>query len=56
MKKIDAAYFKAHCSAVLRDVQTKRQAVEITKNGGSWVKVIPIKDTESRQRTFRGKG
>lgn len=42
MKKIAAGTFKAKCLAVMDEVQTKREAVVITKRGKPVAKLVPI--------------
>ena len=42
MKKMAAAWFKAHCFAVLDEVQAKRQTIVITKRGKPVAKLVPV--------------
>ena len=42
MKKVPAGFFKAHCLAVLDDVQAKKETVVITKRGKPVVKLVPV--------------
>ncbi len=42
MKKLPAGFFKAHCLAVMDDVQTKKESVVITKRGKPVVKLVPV--------------
>jgi len=42
MKKIAAGFFKAHCLAVMDEVQAKREAVLITKYGKPVAKLVPV--------------
>ncbi|HEV2380023.1 MAG TPA: type II toxin-antitoxin system Phd/YefM family antitoxin [Terriglobia bacterium] len=41
MKKMAAGSFKAHCLAVMDEVQSKREAVLITKHGKPVAKLVP---------------
>jgi prevent-host-death family protein len=42
MKKMAAGEFKVHCLAVMDEVQSKRQAVLITKRGKPVAKLVPV--------------
>jgi prevent-host-death family protein len=42
MKKIAAGSFKVHCLAIMDEVQSKRQAVLITKRGKPVAKLVPV--------------
>ena len=42
MKTMPAGSFKVHCLAVMDEVQSKRQAVIITKRGEPVAKLVPI--------------
>ena len=42
MKTIPAGKFKVHCLAIMDEVQTKRQAVVITKRGKPVAKLVPV--------------
>jgi prevent-host-death family protein len=42
MKKIAAGEFKVHCLAIMDEVQSKRQAVLITKRGKPVAKLVPV--------------
>ena len=42
MKTIAAGAFKVHCLAIMDEVQSKRQAVLITKRGKPVAKLVPI--------------
>ena len=42
MKTMAAGAFKAHCLAVMDEVQAKRQAVLITKRGKPVAKLVPV--------------
>ena len=50
MKKMAAAWFKAHCLAVLDEVQAKRQTIVITKRGKPVAKLVPV--TEEKDDIF----
>ena len=41
MKTMAAGSFKTHCLAVMDEVQTKREAIVITKRGKPVVKLVP---------------
>jgi prevent-host-death family protein len=42
MKTIAAGSFKVHCLAIMDEVQSKRQAVLITKRGKPVAKLVPV--------------
>ena len=42
MKKMAAGSFKAHCLAVMDEVQAKREAVVITKHGKPVAKLVTV--------------
>lgn len=42
-KTIPAGIFKARCLAIMDEVQTKHQAVVITKRGKPVAKLVPVK-------------
>ena len=42
MKKVPAGFFKAHCLAIMDDVQAKKETVVITKRGKPVVKLVPV--------------
>jgi prevent-host-death family protein len=42
MKQMAAGTFKAHCLAVMKDVQATGEPVLITKRGTPVVKVVPV--------------
>lgn len=42
MKKITAEFLNKNCAAVLREVQTKRKTVVITKDGKPVAKLVPV--------------
>lgn len=44
MKKMAAGAFKAHCLAVMDEVQAKRETVVITKHGKPVAKLVPVTD------------
>ena len=57
MKRMAAGSFKVHCLAVMDEVQSKREAVLITKHGKPVAKLVPAgKDTDDIYNFFVGKG
>jgi prevent-host-death family protein len=42
MKKMAAGVFKAHCLAVMDDVQAKHETIVITKRGKAVAKLVPV--------------
>ena len=57
LKKMAAGYFKAHCLAVMDEVQSKRQSVVITKRGKPIAKLVPVSDDSDSIFDFMaGKG
>jgi len=44
VKKIAAGSFKAHCLAVMDEVQAKRETVVITKRGKPVAKLVPVEE------------
>jgi prevent-host-death family protein len=42
MKKMAAGVFKAHCLAVMDDVQAKHETIVITKHGKPVAKLVPV--------------
>jgi prevent-host-death family protein len=42
MKKMPAGAFKAHCLAVMDEVQAKHETVIITKHGKPVAKLVPV--------------
>ena len=57
MKKMAAGSFKAHCLAVMDEVQAKRETVLITKHGKPVAKLVPAeKDTDDIYNFMAGKG
>ncbi len=47
MKQMRASAFKAHCLAVMRDVQATGEPVIVTNRGTPVVKVVPVESNES---------
>ena len=57
MKTMAAGEFKVHCLAVMDEVQSKRQAVLITKRGKPVAKLVPVeKEADDIFGFFKGKG
>lgn len=57
MKKVAAGVFKAHCLSIMDEVQTKREAIIVTKRGKPVVKVVPAgADQDDIYGFFAGKG
>ena len=57
MKKMAAGSFKAHCLAVMDEVQAKRETVVITKRGKPVAKLVPAgQDTDDIYNFLAGKG
>jgi prevent-host-death family protein len=57
MKTIGAGSFKAHCLAVMDEVQAKRETVVITKHGRPVAKLVPAdKDADDIYGFLAGKG
>jgi prevent-host-death family protein len=57
MKKMAAGKFKVHCLAVMDEVQSKRQAVLITKRGKPVAKLVPVeKEKDDFFNFMKGKG
>jgi prevent-host-death family protein len=57
MKKMAAGLFKAHCLAIMDQVQSKRETVLITKHGKPVAKLVPAsKDTDEIYGFLQGKG
>lgn len=57
MKTIAAGSFKVHCLAIMDEVQSKRQAVLITKRGKPVAKLVPVeKEKDDIFGFFAGKG
>jgi prevent-host-death family protein len=46
MKTIAAGSFKVHCLAIMDEVQSKRQAVLITKRGKPVAKLVPVENAK----------
>ena len=56
-KTIPAGTFKARCLAIMDEVQTKRQAVVITKRGKPVAKLVPVDSAKDDIFGFlKGKG
>lgn len=57
MKKMAAGSFKAHCLAIMDEVQAKHETVVITKHGKPVAKLVPIDaDTDAIYNFLAGKG
>ncbi len=57
MKTMAAGAFKAHCLAVMDEVQAKRQSVVITKRGKPVAKLVPVDNKKDDIfGFFKGKG
>jgi prevent-host-death family protein len=57
MKTMAAGAFKVHCLKVMDEVQSKRQAVLITKRGKPVAKLVPVeKEKDDIFGFFKGKG
>jgi prevent-host-death family protein len=57
MKKMAAGMFKAHCLAVMDEVQAKRESVLITKRGKPVVKLVPAdRNTDDIYGFLAGQG
>jgi prevent-host-death family protein len=46
MQTIAAGVFKAKCLAIMDEVQQKREAVLITKNGKPVAQLVPVKEEQ----------
>jgi prevent-host-death family protein len=46
MKRMAAGAFKAHCLAVMDEVQARRQPVLITKRGKPVAKLVPVDEKD----------
>jgi len=56
VKKIAAGSFKAHCLAVMDEVQARRETVLITKRGKPVAKLVPVEEqTDDLFGFLRGK-
>lgn len=56
-KTIPAGQFKAHCLAIMDEVQAKREAVLITKRGKPVAKLVPVEEKKDDIFGFyKGKG
>jgi len=57
MKKVAAGAFKAHCLAIMDEVEMKRESVIITKRGKPVAKLVPIEaEVDPIFGFFAGKG
>jgi len=57
MKTMPAGKFKVHCLAVMDEVQSKREAVLITKRGKPVAKLVPVGNEKDEIYGFlKGKG
>ena len=57
MKTMPAGKFKVHCLAVMDEVQSKREAVIITKRGKPVAKLVPVSQEKDEIYGFlKGKG
>jgi prevent-host-death family protein len=57
MKTMAAGSFKAHCLAVMDEVQAKKETVIITKHGKPVAKLVPVsEDVDDIFGFFKGKG
>ena len=57
MKTMAAGQFKVHCLKVMDEVQSKRQAVLITKRGKPVAKLVPVgKEKDDIFGFLKGKG
>jgi prevent-host-death family protein len=52
MKKMAAGVFKVHCLAVMDEVQSKREAVLITKRGKPVAKLVPAGEDKGKDEIF----
>jgi prevent-host-death family protein len=56
MKKVAAGKFKAHCLAIMDEVQKKRISVVITKRGKPVAKLVPVNEkTDDIFGSLKGK-
>jgi antitoxin (DNA-binding transcriptional repressor) of toxin-antitoxin stability system len=57
MKRMAAGFFKAHCLAVMDEVQAKHEIVVITKHGKPVAKLVPVNGDKDEVYGFlAGKG
>jgi prevent-host-death family protein len=57
MKTMPAGEFKVHCLKVMDEVQSKREAVVITKRGKPVAKLVPVGEkTDDFFNFMKGKG
>ena len=54
MRKMAAGKFKAHCLAVMDEVQSKREAVLITKRGKPVAKLVPADEKDGKKDDIFG--
>jgi prevent-host-death family protein len=52
MKTIAAGEFKVHCLAIMDEVQSKREAVLITKRGKPVAKLTPVENGQDEIYAF----
>ena len=52
MKTMAAGAFKVHCLKVMDEVQSKRQAVLITKRGKPVAKLVPVEKEKEKDDIF----
>jgi len=48
MREIPAGIFKAKCLSIMKEVQTRREPVVVTKNGTPVVKMMPMEIPEDK--------
>jgi prevent-host-death family protein len=56
MKTVPAGKFKAHCLAIMDEVQAKREPVLVTKNGRPVAKLVPAETEDDPLAAFRFPG
>jgi prevent-host-death family protein len=57
MKKVAAGRFKAHCLALMDEVQAKRETLIITKHGKPVARLVPVlAETDEIYNFLAGKG
>ena len=47
MKKMQASTFRAHCYAIIKEVQATGESVIVTKRGKPIVKIFPVESEKS---------
>jgi prevent-host-death family protein len=52
MRTMAAGKFKAHCLALLDEVETRREVVTVTKNGRPVAKMVPLDLDEDPLKAF----